>query len=632
MVVGLLVMSGMSVGVVLGEGSLERSVEEGSIAEGTPEKEEGLPEFAGGDGSPANPYQINNWTQLDDVRYNLNDNFILLNDLNNTVEGYDEVVGDPSDPNNEGFDPIGNDSDPFEGSFDGDRYAIEDMWIAKPEKNHCGLFGGASSAEVVDLSMLNASVEGNESVGALIGGSEATQVSNISVNGSVTGNSYIGGIVGVGGSNTVIELSRANVIVDGDSGVGGIIGYTFENLGNGAYIANTYSVGKISGESKVGGIAGHISLNSALNKSYSLCEVNGVNETGGVVGYNYYVADSMSRASPAVGYNENNTEGRVTSAPKDDLQNIRLYTDDDFENYDPLYKEWNITEVGYGEIDDGSIWNIVNNETYPFFSWEGYAGYNLEIQAGEGGTTDPEPGTHGYGEGTEVTVKALPDEGWSFANWTGDVPESEKENEEITIVMDEDKSIKANFHPLEIYDWKDLYEIRYSLDENYTLMNDLNETTPYYGEYVGDEEKGWKPIGEDGNEFIGTFDGQGYEIRDLYIDRPDEDSGEYYLGLFGVADDGAKIIDLGVVDANVSGEYYVGGLVGNNAGTVSNSYATGNMSGDYYVGGLVGSNDGTIENSYATGNMSGGSLVGGLVGRSNDGTIENSYATGDVNG
>ena len=49
-----------------------------------------------------------------------------------------------------------------------------------------------------------------------------------------------------------------------------------------------------------------------------------------------------------------------------------------------------------------------------------------------------------------------------------------------------------------------------------------------------------------------------------------------------------------------------GGLVGNNDGTISNSYATGAVSGTsgfffVFAGGLVGRNSGTIRNSYATG-------------------------------
>ena len=78
----------------------------------------------------------------------------------------------------------------------------------------------------------------------------------------------------------------------------------------------------------------------------------------------------------------------------------------------------------------------------------------------------------------------------------------------------------------------------------------------------------------------------------------------------------------------------VGGLVGQNDGTISACYATGNATGTgENVGGLVGSNNGTIIACYATGDASGTQSVGGLVGISeSSGTIIACYATGAASG
>jgi hypothetical protein len=78
--------------------------------------------------------------------------------------------------------------------------------------------------------------------------------------------------------------------------------------------------------------------------------------------------------------------------------------------------------------------------------------------------------------------------------------------------------------------------------------------------------------------------------------------------------------------------YNVGGLVGNNLGTIENSYATGNVNGtDDYVGGLIGYTEGNVINSYATGNINAtGYSAGGLVGYSYYADISNSYATGNI--
>ena len=106
-------------------------------------------------------------------------------------------------------------------------------------------------------------------------------------------------------------------------------------------------------------------------------------------------------------------------------------------------------------------------------------------------------------------------------------------------------------------------------------------------------------------------------------------------GLVGENGQNATITD-SCATSTVEGSGSVGGLVGHNLrGTITNSCATGTVLGSgSNIGGLVGHNEQeTIRNSYATGSVSGfGSDIGGLVGFNDRATIENSYATGDVKG
>jgi hypothetical protein len=189
---------------------------------------------------------------------------------------------------------------------------------------------------------------------------------------------------------------------------------------------------------------------------------------------------------------------------------------------------------------------------------------------------------------------------------------------------------------VEIRDWHDLDAIRYDLGKSYRLMNDLDSTTAGYEELASPTAnggKGWQPIGTIGtygDRFTGTFDGHGYEIRDLFIDRPDEN----LVGLFSFVGEGGVVEDIGVVNVAVTGNYTVGGLVGWNLGPVSNSYSNGNVTGNYGVGGLVGRSWGTVSNSYSTASVTGDSSVGGLVGADSAGagTVSKSYSTGIVTG
>jgi len=199
---------------------------------------------------------------------------------------------------------------------------------------------------------------------------------------------------------------------------------------------------------------------------------------------------------------------------------------------------------------------------------------------------------------------------------------------------------------LEIHTWYDLDAITDNLAGNHILMNDLDSTTLGYAELAGptaNQGKGWEPIGFFGAMsplgcglvggaapwwygLTGTFDGQGYEIRDLFINRPDE-CHVNPMGLFGSIDESGIIKNVGVVNVTVTGCESVGGLAGcNYYGTVSNCYATGSVTGGSHVGGLVGWNyEADVSNSYSTCNVTGNNYVGGLLGENIYGTVSNSY-------
>ena len=138
---------------------------------------------------------------------------------------------------------------------------------------------------------------------------------------------------------------------------------------------------------------------------------------------------------------------------------------------------------------------------------------------------------------------------------------------------------------------------------------------------------GWQPIGT----FNATFNGNGYTISNLMINRSDTNN----VGLFSRTASSARITNLGLLNVAITGQNEVGSLVGwNDGGSIANSYATGSVAdAGGNVGGLVGlNNGGSITNSYATVSvLRSGSMLGGLVG-TNRARITNSYATGRVSG
>ena len=153
--------------------------------------------------------------------------------------------------------------------------------------------------------------------------------------------------------------------------------------------------------------------------------------------------------------------------------------------------------------------------------------------------------------------------------------------------------------------------MRRNLSSHFKLTRDLDL----------EENENFKPIGSEKKPFEGTFDGAGKIIQNLKIQRPDRDR----VGLFGVTGKNSVIRNVRLIEVDIQGNCGVGALVGNNFGTIEESYATGKVEGEgNTVGGLVGWNDGMVESSYAKVEVKGEENVGGFIGR-NSGTIEESY-------
>ena len=190
------------------------------------------------------------------------------------------------------------------------------------------------------------------------------------------------------------------------------------------------------------------------------------------------------------------------------------------------------------------------------------------------------------------------------------------------------------------------------LSGSYALGRDIDAgvTTSWNG------GKGFAPIGTYYSaDFTGTFDGQGQTISDLFINRP----ASQFVGLFASNEFSATVRNLGLLNVSITGQAAVGGVVGQNMGTITGVYTSGSVTAtDFGAGGIVAYNYGSLSNvysasavsapagfaggiaglsfgdisrAYATGPVSGVSYVGGLVGYLG-GSVNQSYATGAVSG
>jgi hypothetical protein len=262
--------------------------------------------------------------------------------------------------------------------------------------------------------------------------------------------------------------------------------------------------------------------------------------------------------------------------------------------------------------------------------------------SGTGGT-----GTKYYDAAMEsVTRYNLTSDATLYANWVLNSP------------FDGGRGTQAD--PFRIATWEQLSNVREFLSAYFVLDNNLSAASFGYSTYAGSSANGglgWDPIGNDTTgRFTGHFDGQGYTVSDLYINRPSQDN----VGLFGhigisASNQPTTIQKIYMTNVNITGARGVGSLVGRVTGNnltiiqyagVSGGQVKGNAS----TGGLVGANNsfqstGSVDrnprilNSYANVSVYGikniadphiFEKIGGLVGCSQKGTIINCYSHSSV--
>ena len=181
--------------------------------------------------------------------------------------------------------PIGNSSNPYTGTFDGNAHAISGLTIDQSGTRRVGLIGyiGLGGA-VKNLKLTNVNVSGYMSVGAVAGWSNGT-ISGCSVSGNIKGSQSVGGVVGNANGN-VTDCSVEGMVIGTNkiSQAGGIVG-----VADKTHVTECHSSAIVEGISYVGGIVGMGTTGSNITACYATGEVkatiaSGEAYAGGVVG------------------------------------------------------------------------------------------------------------------------------------------------------------------------------------------------------------------------------------------------------------------------------------------------------------------------------------------------------------
>ena len=302
-------------------------------------------------GNSSQTMEIRTWYDLDGIRNNLSADYILMNDLDSTTAGYDELASAAAN-DGKGWHPIGGpgssgDGPPFTGTFNGQGYKISDVFISLPGIGYVGLFSiVGEGGRVESIGVVDADVTSTAYIGILVGVNRGT-VSYSYSTGSLTGEYYSGGLVGQ--NDGTVSYAYSTCDVTSDSGAGGLVG---ANTGT---VSNTYSTGNVTSDSGAGGLIANNS--GTVSNSYSTGSVSANQYVGGLVGYSE--EGTVSSSFWDTESSGQSTSGGGTGKATTDMKSIATFSG----------AGWNIIAVAdVGTRNTAYIWNIVTAVTYPFFS------------------------------------------------------------------------------------------------------------------------------------------------------------------------------------------------------------------------------------------------------------------------
>jgi hypothetical protein len=489
----------------------------------------------------------------------------------------------------------------FTGVFDGNDHTIANFTYESNDSNYIGLFAEVTGV-IKDLGLVDPNVNAAAAsfVGSLAGKNSGKVTNCYTKGGSVSGGGRIGGLVGSNGRTLHLSFADCNVSGTADY-VGGLAGDNY--MGS---IISCYSSGSVNAEANcVGGLTGYSDW--GVFESYATGSVSGRDNVGGLVGLNKMIIWSTPSGTVARCYavgavsGVNNVGGLVGTNDRG-----------------PVYSSfWDTQTSGQTDSDGGIPRTTVEMQdpnTFLDYGWDFVGEY-------ENGPNDDwaEPVGGGYPVLSWQLGELLPLPAFSGGSGTPDDPYLISTSTDLRRIGHNQGLMNAHFK----------------------MTDDVNmaDTTHFI-------------IGNGLYPFAGTFDGGGHVISNFYRYSS---TGEMIKGLFGIVNGaGAEIKNLGLTDSYIGGGGYQtvgllvgrllngtvtgcfaergrvevfesdgGGLVGSNAGTISNCYANVYLSGWYGTGGLVRSNSGIISNCYSQGRVD-GLLNGGLV-ESNSGAVTNSF-------
>ncbi len=629
--------------------------------------------FAGGTGTPDDPYQIATAEELVSIGSDpnlLTKHFVLLNDIDldpNLPGGriFTKAVIAPT----AGGKAVFWSGAPFTGSLDGRGHRVCHLIIRAGGAGYLGLFGGlGKQAAVRDLGMVDANigegywgcgalagmnegrirrcyarsrVSGVSFVGALVGSHSNADIIDCWAEGEVTAQDSVGGLVGENWDGTILNSHASSRVISrwtfNEGQIGGLVGK------NSGAIVNCYATGNVSALTprQVGGGLVGANWGSVVNchATGNISAPRGMH-LGGLVGENTgFIVHSYATGNVSGGTSTYGTRDGKPAGSEDlgglvgwnwDGHIYACYASGDVSGGEGSTQLGGLvgSHSPWGDVVDsycvGRVWAGENSTAIGGLAGRGWGQIRASFWDTEASGLTQSAGGSGLTTAQMQNAATFLAAGW---DWVGEqahgtvdpwfIPEGGG-YPMLTFQSDAFQPHQLDGRgtvddPYRIITGDDLGAINhYDLTGCYTLAADVNLGAITWKE---------SPV----RYFSGRLDGAGRTVLNLRI------QGDFCLGLFGILDRNASVANLGIHDANIIGTETLGMLAGMNRGSIATCRADGAVSAIDEAGGLVGSNRGSISDSYVIGGVVAvaSTGVGGLTGR-NGGSISRCYAAAHV--
>lgn len=562
-------------------------------------------EFNGGDGTAESPYLIANGRQLarfaaivngtngltskTDICGKLTEN-ILLNDTTDW-KNWEETI--PEGINE--WTPIGNGYyNGFTGTLDGDGHTVNGIYINKTgEVTYMALIGySKTNAVIKNLGVANGYIKAYGQVAGICGNNAGAKIINCHNGATIIGSIHTGGIAGNIYDNSLIEKCYNTGHVFTTEGYAGGICAT---ISRDSEVRNCYNTGYIlSDNNPVGGITGN--TESSIINCYNTGDIRGgeafVAAVGGIFGSTSFIHETSTVPTITNCYNTGNISGdKNVGGIGGSFSGFEMIENSQKVTISNCFNTGNVT----GNESVGSLCGSVMADMSPcgiencyYLSKDGVEAVGSQYIHNPGNdeyvtisidATAKDEAQFKSGEVAYLLQGEQTEHVWGQAIGEENIPILGGKK----VFLSGDGSYKNMVIEGEAY-------VISSAEELYMFASMANENPKINGKLTADivlnsdaenymtwgdnpPANQWTPI----NMYAGMFDGQGHNIKGLYLKGTDKtDATHYPIGLFASLN-GGTVQNLGVIQSFFIFSIYdnLGGIVGKMYnGTVRNCFNT----------------------------------------------------------